>query len=672
MLFEHKYSQDSKVSSDTNATNMSFAPDTKRKPTFFSGELGDHLPFREAISALHDVVISDLRFKPKDKSEYLAWRAQQDDIDWAGVESQRNKLSEQIKQVAGELSTLRNARHQRMTPYFKAQRQYFDYIYKKDYNAWFVLDPVITIHPDEVFFECFSQDESSYGKLSVSYEVFKDIGEFQCGTTNIDYSDALYKEFQKIRRYRATRFEIDPSGFELQTENNESYKEVKIDLPDSWVRGFLQVSSAMSMPMAEVVLHPTDVANICFILRRNKEKKGPRSIRWQLEAGKPVKAILEPWNITVNCPRSIYKGSQTLEVRVWGRRRIHILERLVPIAKSFKMYLLGTGMPSFYVADLGNMSFTLGLSGWTANDWSQAGNFDLLAPRAQVDSLTGIKVFEALRENWREPTQALAKRLKLSHELVLGALGTYTQAGRAIYDLSKGVYRVRELTQDPLPMDSLRWSNPREEKAQKIVEQSLVRKLRAEKRDDKLILEARVGKKKYETQLTIDGDEKIVQAHCTCNWHIMNKLFKGPCEHIIATRIAHREDKGNFKWDFWHKPKTEAHGPQGRVSIANDTADSGALSFSQAVNANVLRSGIRLFIENMIESQYAKVWSYRKDELIADLFAKSNSAKNCHEATKSAVDNFFESNLVEEISGTKDQASELFYRALFSARNKGK
>ena len=39
-------------------------------------------------------------------------------------------------------------------------------------------------------------------------------------------------------------------------------------------------------------------------------------------------------------------------------------------------------IPYAYIADLGHMNFTLGLSGWTANDWSQAGNFDLMAPRA--------------------------------------------------------------------------------------------------------------------------------------------------------------------------------------------------------------------------------------------------------------------------------------------------
>ena len=113
-----------------------------------------------------------------------------------------------------------------------------------------LFDPVITVHPDEVFFECFSHDESSYGRLGAGYEVFEDIGEFACGTTNIDYSAALYDEFQKIRTYKETRFEIDPSGFDVRTTGEAEYREVKIDLPDSWVRGFLQVSSAMCCPRA--------------------------------------------------------------------------------------------------------------------------------------------------------------------------------------------------------------------------------------------------------------------------------------------------------------------------------------------------------------------------------------------------------------------------------------
>src|SRR5579883_175086 len=246
MEFNYTYKGSTEVLERSNSTQMSFSPDTKRPPTYFIGELRQNVAFREAISALHDVVISDMQFKPKDKTAYKEWRAKQEDIDWEIVAAMRQDTADKIKQLQEELTELKKSSYERWRPYYQAQRHYFDYLYEKDRDAWFVLDPVITVHPDEVFFECFSVDESSYGRLGASYEVFKNIHEFACGTTNIDYSAALYDEFQKIRSYKSTHLQVDPSGFEVQTTNEAAYKEVKIDLPDSWVRGFLQVSSAMS------------------------------------------------------------------------------------------------------------------------------------------------------------------------------------------------------------------------------------------------------------------------------------------------------------------------------------------------------------------------------------------------------------------------------------------
>ena len=414
MKFNYTYTNNTTVQQTSNNTQMSFAPDIQRQPTYFIGELRQNINFREAISALHHVVVSDLRFKPKDREAYKQWRSQQDDLDWQLVAAQQQAVADKIKPLQEELTQLQRNINQRRQPYYTAQRKYYDYLYQKDRDAWFVLDPVITVHPDEVFFECFSQDESTYGRLGASYEVFQNINEFACGTTNIDYSAALYNEFQKIRSYKNTQFTIDPSGFEVETKHEESFKEVKIDLPDSWVRGFLQVSSAMSLPTTQFDLHPMDIYNICLILRRNKEKKAPRGMRYHLTPGQPVKVVFEPWNIELICSRSPYTGTEEQEIRVWGRRRIHILERLIPIAKKFTVHLLGTGMPSFYIADLGDMSFTLGLSGWTANDWSNSGNFDLMASRTEIDRWTKQHIFNSLKENWVENPHDLAKRLNMN------------------------------------------------------------------------------------------------------------------------------------------------------------------------------------------------------------------------------------------------------------------
>lgn len=546
MEFNYSYKGNTAVSENGKNTQMSFSPDTKRQPTYFIGELKKSLEFREAISALHDVVISDLRFKPKDKTEYKKWRSKQDEFNWELVLEQSKELSDRIQSLQTKLNQLYDWSQKRWQDFYEAQEQYYNYLRKRKESS-FIFDPVITVHPDEVFFECFSQDESSYGRLGASYEVFKNISEFSCGTTNIDYSAALYDEFQKIRSYKTTQFQIDPSGFEVETTHQETFKEVKIDLPDSWVRGFLQVSSAMSLPTIHFELHPMDIYNICFILRRHKEKKGPRGMRYHLQPGQPVKIIFEPWETELICSRSPYTGSSEEIIRVWGRRRIHILERLIPIANKFTVHLLGTGMPSFYVADLGDMSFTLGLSGWTANDWSNSGNFDLMAPRAEIDRKTSRQIFEALKQNWQETPDDLAKRLNIHRAVVLAALGAYTQAGVAIYDLNKQVYRVRELSGEPLPMEKLRFANPREEKATLFLQHNSVRVNSVTgDRSSVYTLQGSIRdrQKNFNPSLTIDADERIIKAECGCNWHEQNKLYKGPCEHILALRMQYnRQDR---------------------------------------------------------------------------------------------------------------------------------
>lgn len=542
MEFQYSYKNATAVANGPYRTAMSFSPDVTREPTFFSGELRKPLAFREAVSALHDVVVSDLRFKPKDKTAYKEWAARQELIDWAEVARQRGAAKSQLAELEKELWDLQRQSLARRQPFMAAQRKYFDYLYQKDRDAWFVLDPVITVHPDEVFFECFSQDESSYGRLSASYDVFENIGPLACGTTNVDYSAALYDEFQKIRSYKTTKLGVDPSGFEVKTSNEADFKEVKIDLPDSWVRGFLQVSSAMSLPARSFDLHPMDVHNFCFVLRRRREKLGPRSMRWHLVPGEPIRVTFDPWNTEIVCRRSIYTGPDAAEIRVWGRRRLHILERLIPLAKKFTVHLLGQGMPSFWVGDLGDLTFTLGLSGWTANDWSASGNFDLLAPRAQVSDRDKLLVFQALKKRWLATPDALAQETKLTRAQVLGALSAWTQAGRAIYDLPKGVYRARELSRDPLPIDALRFSNPEEAAAIEFLEKRSVKTRANASESGTLTLMGNVmdGKREYHPSLILDPDGRMVRAECQCNFFQQNNLRKGPCQHLLAVRLQHQ------------------------------------------------------------------------------------------------------------------------------------
>ena len=48
---------------------------------------------------------------------------------------------------------------------------------------------------------------------------------------------------------------------------------------------------------------------------------------------------------------------------------------------------------------------------------------------------------------------------------VESALVAFAQAGRTMFDLSRGVWRLRELSREPLDLGALRWSNEREQGA---------------------------------------------------------------------------------------------------------------------------------------------------------------------------------------------------------------
>jgi hypothetical protein len=547
MNFVYRFLGETSAISDAHASSFGFAPDTLRQPTFFTGKVVKHLAFREAISALHHVVISDLRFKPRDRTAYFEWLKQHETQLLTEAAANRDELKSKIASLRERIRALDTDYNRLMKPFWQARKSYFDYLYRQNRDAWIVLDPVITVHPDEIFFECFSLDESSYGRLSCDHDVFESLGEMAYGTTNIDYSHALYDEFQKIRSYRDTTLTIDPSGFEVQTGDDTDFREEKIDLPDSWVRGFLQVSSAMTLPAHVFDLHPVDMANILARLAQKKERVGPRSLRFVLKPDAPIEVIVEPWGERLTFRRSIYRGKEGGEIRIWGRRRLAILARALPLARSLRVHLTGTGLPSFFIIDFGGIRFTLGLSGWTANDWSSAGQFDLLAPRHKVDDDTAQRVFAALGTVHSGTAATLAQQTDVSDVLVNAALSAYTQAGRVMFDLDKGVYRLRELSREPLAMSQLRFASEQEERADRLINANLVQIKQIDRNQGRRIISGSVldNARTEQVNLVINEDDRLIEARCTCYFYGHNKMMRGPCEHMLAVRrIFHAEVEG--------------------------------------------------------------------------------------------------------------------------------
>lgn len=542
MIQSFVYAGSSAVVRRGDARLIRFAPNLAREPVAFDADLAHPLRFREAISALHDVVVSDLRFVKKDKTAYQEWKKQQAERE---AVLRREALRQAAQQVAAAVATPLPAGFEReydsaRKRYWDARNRYARYLSLHDPELWRKLlpaDPIITVADDVVFFECFSKDESAYGHLSVGRaDGFGASPSLRLGTTNVDYSQDLYEQFQTLRTYRRTRFNLDPEGFSVSTGDAPAHREEKIDLPTSWLRGLMKLQAAMTMPTTRVMLTREAVYSLLAFLKRNKARKSPRALRFELEPGQPVRLVLEPWEKRFESAGTVYDGPSTAPIRIWGTRRLLVLARLLPLADSIEVCLLASGLPSFWLVRMGEMTFTLGLSGWTTNDWSAGSALDLLQP-PRAPSTELIDRTAAILKARRAADFAMLRREAGENDefLLAAALRHLAQTGQVIYDLSHGVYRYRQIMSQPLGESQLGPEDPELAGARELIANGKVQLI--DRQDGPNLTRVIIGKVEGKpVEILLDADERIRRGKCLCGHYKKYGLRNGPCRHMIALR----------------------------------------------------------------------------------------------------------------------------------------
>ena len=523
-----------------SSRTLAMMPNLAREQVSFDAPLRYPLRYREAISTLHDVVINDLRFKPRDKTSYEEWKKEQAVARNAIYQQELKRAKEDLARQAGKTPLppgFEKLFHQTRKRYWKARFKLTGILQREDPELWrwiMPCDPVVTVADDVVFFECFSADESTYGCLSVSRDAFGFAPVVKLGTTNVDYSWDLYNHFQSLRSYRETRLLVDPSGFEVKTEEAADYREEKIDLPPGWLRGFMTTQEAMGMPGTSVSLSREAVYSAIAFLKRNKAKKSPRAIRFELLPGKPPAIVLEPWEQRIVSYGTIYDGPPTEPIRIWGARRLMVLARVLPLAERFDVQLLGTGLPSFWVAQMGEMQLTLGLSGWTTNDWTRGSALDLLAPPATVTTDLLEKVSRTLQEKRAMSLGDLQYATMGSAPAVTAALRRLAFAGQVIHDLPNKVYRFRQVMPVPLGAAELGAENPELTEARQLLLKGKARMESADRTNSGMLLTGKVDNAPVEVMVDLDG--RIRRGKCVCGHFRQFGIRNGPCRHMIVLR----------------------------------------------------------------------------------------------------------------------------------------
>lgn len=288
------------------------------------------------------------------------------------------------------------------------------------------------------------------------------------------------------------------------------------------------------MPGLSVTLSREAVYSALAFLKRHKAKKSPRAVRFELLPGKAPMIVLEPWEQPIVSYGTTYDGPATEPIRIWGARRLLVLARVLPLAERFNVRLLGTGLPSFWVAHMGEMHLTLGLSGWTTNDWTRGSALDLLAPPATITEDLLSKVGRLLQEKRALSLAELQAATQAQAPAVTAALRRLAFAGQVIHDLPRRVYRYRQVMPVPLGEAQLGPENPELAAARHLMLTRDSTLESAQRTESGMVLIGKVESTPAEVLVDLDG--RIRRGKCLCEHFRQFGIRNGPCRHMIVLR----------------------------------------------------------------------------------------------------------------------------------------
>ncbi|MEM9487939.1 MAG: hypothetical protein AAGC55_02280, partial [Myxococcota bacterium] len=443
---------------------------------------------RDALLTMGDILASDLRFKARDRSDYLAY------------------LLKQGKRATKEL--------------WDAQKAFLESKSAEAVQEESPLDPVVTIDDRGLAIEVFSADESAYARLHLKAGQAYTSDDYAAGTTHIAIDRGTLQALAQMRSYRATTLELTPS---------EDGAERSLRVPYRWVRALGQVQAASTLPAQTFELAPVDLYTVLLTLRMQRAKKSPRALRYELVPGQVPRIVLEPWDLVLESSSGPYQGNRPQVVRTWGRRRLGVLARLLPHVRNIRVHLVGAGLPAYYVLDIGDATLTLALSGWTDSGWAGIATFDLLVPGAVDDVLTR-QVLGAVRQNSDGGPESagpgatldqLAELTGRSRSEARDAVLTLMQQGVVVHDLAGRRFAYRPLFAQALDPDQLRYRDDREEHAHRLLAEdgqvrlTTVHDLGGDGVRIEGEVEDRQAHRTYKTSFTIDREGRTVDASCT-------------------------------------------------------------------------------------------------------------------------------------------------------------
>lgn len=525
-------------------SSVQFGADISQAPVYLDVNIIPSHSFARLMLALGRVVRMQDTGVERDHSQYQEWvrgeyikelpsQIAAAQIKLPSLLAERQTVEEQVNNMQGIINTF--SRNDALWDY---RVKFWKWLYTHDRNAWVVLDPIVSVQPDATFFEAFSLDESTYARVTLPHEATTSEFEPVFGTTNIDFSVGLEREFARTRPYRPLRLGVGADAVTLQTSAS-SLVEKKIDLPESWVRGLVEVQAALAMAPIQIEIESPVLADILAKLDSEQEKHGPRSLLFDLIPGEPVHITVEPWGDVFTASPKPYGGTTTQQIKVWGRRRLRVLKELLPLTPSVSVSLIDSGMPSFWSINLDGLNLTIGISGWTSQDWAGRARFSALVPASAADDTQAEQLATELQARHSMTPDDVVAFMNVTPGEARVLLQRLCVAGIAMFDPTHNSYRWRTLFPH-LNLESDSGTGLEERRGVKFFRAGNVDITSDEFGVNGRTISADVSgsERPHSVELRRDEDGRVTYAQCDCSYFRHHKLRQGPCRHIVATSLA--------------------------------------------------------------------------------------------------------------------------------------
>lgn len=379
-------------------------------------------------------------------------------------------------------------------------------------DLWRYLDPVVSCEPSQIRLECFSSCASVYGRIDLEADFFNGFALQSRGSTNVNFNPAFIQSLSRLRPDTRAVLEVGADFLSLESACGQA-REEKVNLPERWLRGFLQSQALFRRATHWQTLPALAARQFLHQIKASDDRP-----LWLALRGKQLQAL------------PIKPSGQTA-LPVAGLQRLSLLRPLIPHLQGLEIYTVAENGPSLWVAQLPQARATLALSSSVKHGFSGEGEAlrsqSSSLPLAELDFLrqllAGLESFSL---------EELALCAEISTETAQQLADTLAGEGLLGYDNHQSRYFYR-----PLPFVQAR--QKRSDNAHNLLQANQVSVETVSSFPAGFSAKGwvRGSQAEYRVELSIER-QYLKTGQCNCAWVQSHQLQRGPCKHLLALRFA--------------------------------------------------------------------------------------------------------------------------------------